>query len=80
MQEQKCLTIPVRDVKKSPHWKVTFGIFYVGVFAPARGVPPQAFSMTNRPDDLLHLILDALEKSLMQENEPKDLTKDIRHA
>jgi CheY-like chemotaxis protein len=37
-------------------------IFYVGVFDPARGVPPQAFGMTNRPDELLHLTLDALER------------------
>jgi CheY-like chemotaxis protein len=37
-------------------------IFYVGVFDPARGIPPQAFGMTNRPDELLHLTLDALER------------------
>jgi len=37
-------------------------IFYVGVFDPARGVPPQAFGITNRPDELLHLTLDALER------------------
>lgn len=37
-------------------------IFYVGEFDPARGVPPFAFGLTNRPDGLLHLILDVLER------------------
>ncbi len=38
-------------------------IFYVGVFEPQKGVPAQAFGITNRPDELLHLSLDALERS-----------------
>ncbi|MHC4558005.1 MAG: response regulator [Planctomycetota bacterium] len=37
-------------------------IFYVGVFDPEKGVPVQAFGITNRPDELLHLTLDALER------------------
>lgn len=37
-------------------------IFYVGEFAPERGVPPFAFGLTNRPDELLHLILDVLAR------------------
>jgi len=37
-------------------------IFYVGVIDPTKGVPPLAFGMTNRPDELLHLTLDALER------------------
>lgn len=38
-------------------------IFYVGSVDPAaKGVPPQAFGITNRPDELLHLTLDALER------------------
>lgn len=37
-------------------------IFYVGVFEPQKGVPAQAFGITNRPDELLHLTLDALER------------------
>jgi CheY-like chemotaxis protein len=37
-------------------------IFYVGLFEPGRGVPPHAFGITNRPDELLHLTLDALER------------------
>ncbi len=37
-------------------------IFYVGEFAPERGLPPFAFGLTNRPDELLHLILDILER------------------
>jgi Response regulator containing CheY-like receiver, AAA-type ATPase, and DNA-binding domains len=42
--------------------KMTPVIFYVGVFSPDKGVPPQAFGITNRPDELLHLTLDALER------------------
>lgn len=42
--------------------KTTPVIFYVGVFEPEQGVPAQAFGITNRPDELLHLILDALER------------------
>ncbi len=42
--------------------KTTPVIFYVGVFEPERGVPAQAFGITNRPDELLHLTLDALER------------------
>lgn len=37
-------------------------VFYVGTFEPARGVPPYAFGLTNRPDEMLHLILDILER------------------
>jgi hypothetical protein len=37
-------------------------IFYVGYFQPEKGVPPYAFGITHRPDELLHLILDALER------------------
>ncbi len=37
-------------------------IFYVGVIDPGKGVPAQAFGITNRPDELLHLTLDALER------------------
>jgi CheY-like chemotaxis protein len=38
-------------------------IFYLGVFDPQKGTPAQAFGITNRPDELLHLTLDALERS-----------------
>lgn len=37
-------------------------IFYVGVMAPGEGVPEHAFGITRRPDELLHLTLDALER------------------
>ena len=37
-------------------------IFYVGVIESEKGVPAQAFGITNRPDELLHLTLDALER------------------
>ena len=37
-------------------------IFYMGIFNPESGVPPLAFGATNRPDELLHLTLDVLER------------------
>lgn len=37
-------------------------IFYIGVIDSEKGVPAQAFGITNRPDELLHLTLDALER------------------
>lgn len=43
--------------------KTTPVIFYLGGFDPEKGVPAQAFGITNRPDELLHLTLDALERS-----------------
>jgi len=42
--------------------KTTPVIFYLGDFDPKKGVPAQAFGITKRPDELLHLILDALER------------------
>lgn len=44
--------------------KFTPIIFYVGVFDSEKGVPPQSFGITNRPDELLHLVLDALERKI----------------
>jgi CheY-like chemotaxis protein len=38
-------------------------IFYMGSFDADKGVPPRAFGATNRPDELLHLTLDVLERS-----------------
>ncbi len=37
-------------------------IFYVGQLDQEKGVPPGAFGITNRPDQLLHLVLDAMER------------------
>jgi len=37
-------------------------IFYIGVIDLDKGVPGRAFGITNRPDELLHLILDVLER------------------
>jgi CheY-like chemotaxis protein len=37
-------------------------IFYIGVMEAGKGVPEHAFGITNRPDQLLHLTLDALER------------------
>jgi len=37
-------------------------IFYIGTYDPKLGKPIGAFGITNRPDELLHLVLDALER------------------
>jgi hypothetical protein len=38
-------------------------VFYVGRLRPGAGTPPGAFGITNRPDQLLQLILDALART-----------------
>ena len=38
-------------------------ILYLGSFDADVGTPPRAFGATNRPDELLHLTLDALERN-----------------
>ena len=37
-------------------------IFYITKFEEARGTPPLAFGITNRPNDLLHLVMDIIER------------------
>ncbi len=37
-------------------------IFYVGTVDEGRGPPPGSAGITNRPDELLHLVLDVLER------------------
>ena len=37
-------------------------IFYIGNYFPSKGVPPYAFGIANRPDELIHLVLDVLER------------------
>jgi CheY-like chemotaxis protein len=37
-------------------------IFYIGRVDPERGVPAYAFGITDRPDHLLHLVFDSLER------------------
>lgn len=37
-------------------------IFYIHALEPKLGVPAGAFGITNRPDELLHLVIDALER------------------
>ena len=37
-------------------------VFYVGNVDQAAGVPAGAFGITSRPDELLHLVMDALER------------------
>ena len=37
-------------------------IFYIGRPEPGAGVPAGAFGVTNRPDQLLQLVVDALSR------------------
>lgn len=37
-------------------------IYYVGNYDQERGVPANAFGMTDRPDQLLHLVFDVIER------------------
>ncbi|MGH6902322.1 MAG: hypothetical protein ACREIR_06235 [Geminicoccaceae bacterium] len=36
--------------------------FYVSVINQDKPLPPDPFGLTNRPDELLHLVIDALER------------------
>lgn len=38
-------------------------IFYIGHVEQERGVPAHAFGIADRPDELLHLVIDALERT-----------------
>lgn len=38
-------------------------IFYLGKYDPGAGTPAGAFGITNRPDQLVHLAIDALEQT-----------------
>ncbi|PHN02294.1 patatin-like phospholipase family protein [Flavilitoribacter nigricans] len=37
-------------------------IFYISDFDPSRGTPPYAFGITNSPTELMHLIVDVLQR------------------
>ncbi len=37
-------------------------IFYITNFHASKGVPPYAFGITNRPNELLHLVMDLIER------------------
>ena len=45
--------------------KSTPAIFYVGVYEPEKGLPTGAAGITNRPDELLHLVFDSMERTRM---------------
>ncbi|MBI3799630.1 MAG: response regulator [Deltaproteobacteria bacterium] len=62
MSRGKDTTAGLEFVEQLRQKKTTPVIFYVGVFDPAKGVPAKAFGITNRPDELLHLSLDTLER------------------
>jgi DNA-binding NtrC family response regulator len=37
-------------------------IFYIPHFHEDKGVPPYAFDITNKPTELLHLVMDVIER------------------
>jgi hypothetical protein len=37
-------------------------VFYIMSFDPSRGTPGDAVGITNRPDELVHPVLDGLER------------------
>ena len=37
-------------------------IFFTASYDPEKGIPPHSFGITNRSDELLHLVMDALER------------------
>jgi CheY-like chemotaxis protein len=43
-------------------------IFYIGNLDPGMGVPKHAFGITNRPDKLIHLVIDALGRQSVKES------------
>lgn len=47
------------------HYPALPAIFYVGNFNVQDGVPAGAFGITNRPDELLHLILDIMGRKCL---------------
>ncbi len=49
-------------LQRLPKANSTPVIFYIGTVDPTKDIPAQAFGITNRPDELLHLMLDALER------------------
>jgi hypothetical protein len=38
-------------------------VFYILNLDESRGTPPGSFGITNRPDELMHLLLDVLERT-----------------
>jgi DNA-binding NtrC family response regulator len=37
-------------------------VFTVGAYDPSKGIPPYAFGITNRVDELMNLVFDILER------------------
>ena len=76
LQEQSSYDLVISDIDRSGDKKagLTFlekfrefdkntpVIFYIGVVDPEKLNPKQSFGLTNRPDELLHLTMDALER------------------
>lgn len=44
------------------HYPALPAVFYIGNYNAEDGIPVGAFGITNRPDELVHLILDILER------------------
>jgi CheY-like chemotaxis protein len=48
------------EIRKTGHREPL--VFYIMRFKPERGTPGDAIGITNRPDELVHLVLDGLER------------------
>ena len=61
-----------RDMHDRYGAKIPPLIFYTWRFPQSAGIPPYAFGLTNRVDDLFHLVFDALERRSIDKttNEP----------
>jgi hypothetical protein len=53
----------VREQGRAPDDRLPI-IFYIGRYDPTAGTPAGAFGITNRPDQLIHLAIDALAQTL----------------
>ncbi|MCC5479028.1 response regulator [Streptomyces barringtoniae] len=54
-------TTLLREMRNRNHLQPV--IFTVGRYEPERGVPAYAFGITNRIDEMIHLVFDALERT-----------------
>ena len=48
------------EIRKTGHREPL--VFYIMNYTPERGTPGDAIGITNRPDELVHLVLDGLER------------------
>ena len=62
LKPQAGLEFIQRYVENKNPEEITPVIFYIGVTDPSKGTPPFAFGLTHKPNELLHLLLDVLDR------------------